>query len=576
MTEERIEPSYPKNRTALGGPRLGPLGWARWIWRQLTSMRTALFLLLLLAIAAIPGSIFPQRGVDPARVVRYIRENPEISPWLDRIGMFDVYASPWFASIYLLLMISLVGCILPRTRQHLDAMRAQPPRTPRRLTRLPVHRHTVLDADPADVVAGARTALRNRRFRVREEEDGALVVSAEKGYLKETGNLLFHLALLGIIVSVAIGHLFGWRGEIIVREGETFTTGAGSFDTLNLGPLVDEGDIPVFSLRLDRLDVEFETESTGAQFGQPRVFEGLATIQQPGSPALAEEFAVNHPLQVDGTSLYLLGNGYAPVVTVKDADGEIVFQDAVTFLPQDNYYASTGAIKVTGTDPHLGFVGFFMPTLTFQEGLGPVSSFPGLADPALVLTAFEGDLFPDGSAQSVFDIDTEGMTQLVREDGEAGLLIRPGEVLELADGRGTLEFETVIRWAGLLVRHDPGRAPALAFSGVALLGLVLMLGVKRRRVFVRVEPGYAAAAGGADPASERARHTGVAVAGLPKGTDPGLEDLVEEIEAEIVSASGGRVLPGREAEVPDARRAATEQDRASSHDGTGETDKDDA
>ena len=40
-------------------PRLGPLGWARWAWRQLTSMRTALFLLLLLAIAALPGSIWP-------------------------------------------------------------------------------------------------------------------------------------------------------------------------------------------------------------------------------------------------------------------------------------------------------------------------------------------------------------------------------------------------------------------------------------------------------------------------------------------------------------------------------------
>ena len=129
---QKIEPTYPKNRTTIGGPRLGLIGWVRWVWRQLTSMRTALFLLMLLAVAAIPGSIFPQRGVDPARVVSYIRENPEISPWLDRLGLFEVYASPWFASIYLLLMISLIGCILPRTRQHLEAMRAQPPRAPRR------------------------------------------------------------------------------------------------------------------------------------------------------------------------------------------------------------------------------------------------------------------------------------------------------------------------------------------------------------------------------------------------------------------------------------------------------------
>lgn len=38
---------------------LGFLGMLRWAWTQLTSMRTALFLLLLLAVAAVPGSLFP-------------------------------------------------------------------------------------------------------------------------------------------------------------------------------------------------------------------------------------------------------------------------------------------------------------------------------------------------------------------------------------------------------------------------------------------------------------------------------------------------------------------------------------
>lgn len=560
-TDERIQPDYPKDRTTLGGPRLGVVGWVRWVWRQLTSMRTALFLLLLLAIGAIPGSIFPQRGVDAALVRRYFEDNPEVAPWLDRAGMFDVYSSPWFASIYLLLMVSLVGCIIPRTRQHVEAVRAVPPRTPRRLERLPVHRHTRLEAAPEAVAEAARASLAARRFRLRPEEDGALVVAAEKGYLKETGNILFHLAILGVIVSVAAGHLLGWRGEIIVKEGETFTSGAGTFDTLQLGALVDERDLPVFSVRLDDLDVQFESEAQGAQFGQPRVFRGIATIQQGNSPALGQEFAVNKPLDVDGTSIYLLGNGYAPVVTVRDEAGEVVFQDAVTFLPQDNTYSSSGAVKVTGTDPHLGFVGGFFPTFAADPVLGMVSSFPGLVDPALVLTAFEGDLFPEGRPQSVFSIDTEGMDQLMLDDDPEqpfSVALRPGESVELPGGRGSIELETVVRWGGLLVRHDPGRLPALAFSGLALVGLVLMLGVRRRRVFVRVEPGYAvtpagaavasagedvASSAGEDGQDARGRHTGVVVAGLPKGTDAGLDELVEEILAEVVTATGGREVP---------------------------------
>lgn len=559
--QQQIEPSYPKNRATLGGPRLGPVGWARWVWRQLTSMRTALFLLLLLAVAAIPGSIFPQRGVDAARVLSYLRENPRSGPWLDRIGMFDVYASPWFASIYLLLTISLIGCILPRFRQHLTSLRAQPPRVPRRLTHLPVHRHTVLDATPAEVFAAARMALKEKHFRLRAQDQDQLVVSAEKGYLKETGNLLFHSAVLGVIISVAVGHLFGWRGEIIVKEGETVTTGAGSFDTLQLGPLVDAGDIPVFSLRLDDLDVQFESEASGAQFGQPRLFQGKATLQVGDQPATGEEFAVNHPLQVGGTSIFLLGNGYAPVVTVTDKAGDIVFQDAVTFLPEDNNYSSSGAIKVTGTEPNLGFVGGFFPTFSADPELGMTSTFPGLADPALVVTAYEGDLFPEGRPQSVFAIDVDGMQQLIRDDGDAGLLIRPGMTVDLPGDRGTIGVESVIRWGGLLMRHDPGRVPALLFAGLALLGLVLMLGVKRRRVFVRVEalPGAGRESGGSeDHRSQRALHTGVTVAGLPKGTDPGLEDMVDRMLQRIVVASGASEIVDHGAPMSGPAAGSTE------------------
>lgn len=550
-TEQRIEPSYPKNRTELGGPRLGPLGWVRWAWRQLTSMRTALALLLLLAVAAVPGSIWPQRSVDPVQVRTYIEENPDLAPWLDRLQLFDVYSSPWFASIYLLLMVSLVGCIIPRLRQHVRAMRAEPPRTPARLSRLPAYRSAELDASPADVVAAARATLTRRRYRLREEPDGSLVVAAEKGYLKETGNLIFHVALLGVIISVAVGHLFGWRGEIIVTEDKTWTSGAGTYDTLNLGPLVSEDDIPTFSLGLDRLDVDFESQAQGAQFGQPRTFEGTATVEEAGEEPRQQDFAVNDPLSVGSTSIFLLGNGYAPVVTVTDPEGEVLYSDAVTFLPQDNTYSSQGVVKVAGRDPGLGFVGGFLPTLTFDEEIGPTSSFPGLVDPALVLTAFEGELFPGGRPQSVFSIETDDMDQIMITDDETGeespvrFVLRPGETYELPDGT-VIAFEDVRRWGGMLVRHDPGRVPALIFAGLALGGLMLMLGVKRRRVFVRVEPEGTAPAARSEQAAAATdgpvggeRHTGVTVAGLPKGTDPGLEDLVEQVLAQITRTTRG-------------------------------------
>ncbi|RIK09961.1 MAG: cytochrome c biogenesis protein ResB, partial [Acidobacteria bacterium] len=367
---QRIEPAYPKDRTTMGGPRLGPLGWARWGWRQLTSMRTAILLLLLLAVAAIPGSLFPQRSVDPVRVRAFVEDNPGLAPWLDRLFLFDVFSSPWFASIYLLLMVSLVGCIVPRTVQHARALRSRPPRAPRRLGRLPAVAEATVPGAPEAVLAAARDVLAARGYRLSRAEADDRSVTGEKGYLKETGNLLFHLAMLGVIVAFAAGHLLGWRGEIIIKEGQSWTAGPASFDTLNLGPLASTDDIPTFTVQLDRLDVAFETQAEGAQFGQPRRFDGLATVDIPGRDPEQQQFAVNHPVSVGGDSIFLLGNGYAPVVTVRDPDGQVLYSEAVTFLPQDNNYASEGAIKVTGRDPGLGLVGGFLPTLRLDPELG--------------------------------------------------------------------------------------------------------------------------------------------------------------------------------------------------------------
>ncbi len=117
-------------------PELDSVGLFRFAWRQLTSMRTALILLLLVGIAAIPGSLIPQRTQDPLQVGQYFKDSPQQARWMDYFYLFDVYGSPWFSAIYILLFISLIGCVLPRTIEHFKAARAFPPSTPKNLSRL--------------------------------------------------------------------------------------------------------------------------------------------------------------------------------------------------------------------------------------------------------------------------------------------------------------------------------------------------------------------------------------------------------------------------------------------------------
>ena len=223
-------------------------------WRQLTSMRTALILLFLLAVAAIPGSVLPQRGVNPENVDRYFVEHPDVAPQLDRIGAFEVFGSVWFSAIYLLLFTSLVGCILPRMRDHLRALRARPPAAPKRLDRLP--QHTVLEAPAATDPAAIAAVLRRRRWRVQVRGNE---VSAEKGYLKETGNLLFHTSLVAVLIGVALGSWYGWHGNKLLVAGaeNAFCNTRQQYAEAKLGPRVDSADLPPFCLTLDGFDARF-------------------------------------------------------------------------------------------------------------------------------------------------------------------------------------------------------------------------------------------------------------------------------------------------------------------------------
>ncbi len=499
-------------------PSIGLVGWLRWTWRQLTSMRTALFLLLLLAIGAIPGSTFPQRSIDPARTAQWIADHPSAGPVLDRLGFFEVYASPWFAAIYLLLFVSLIGCVVPRTRILWHQVRSEPPRAPRRLERLAAHREDVVDGQAEEVREALRAALRRRRYRVHAHDDATL--SAEKGYLRETGNLVFHVALIGVLVGVAWGHLLGWKGDVIVPVGKTFANTLSRYDTFSPGPWVDVNDLAPYTIALDRLAVEFETETTGkGQFGAPRDFEAFTTFTDARGHSEARSIRVNQPLETGGGSVFLLGNGYAPRITVRDAEGTVLYSDTTPFLPQDNNYTSVGAVKVPGAAPQqLGFAGFFLPTGVIDDS-GPHSVFPDALDPQLALTAFEGELFPSGRPQSVYSLDTEAMTAIPAADGadQLRILLRPGQTFELPGGRGSITFDGVERFAGLSIRTDPGKTLTLVCALLSLAGLVASLVVRRRRVFVRVGP------------AEEPGRTVVSVGGLAKDDDEGMPDEIDRI-----------------------------------------------
>ena len=540
MTTTQVRPA--DETPAAEPPPLRPLELARWAWRQLTSMRVALFLLFLLAVVAIPGSIVPQREANPLAASDWAQRNPGLVPWAERLGLFDVYSTPWFSAVYLLLMISLVGCIAPRLRQHARALRATPPAAPRRLDRMPAHRSWTTTASTEAVLDVAEAALRERRFRVQRGPDvraaaGSGVgeaLAAERGYLKETGNLVFHISLVLVLVAVAVGSMFGYRGTVLVVEGSGFANSPIQYDGLSAGSAFDVGDLPPFALTVDSFEMSFVP--AGPAMGTPDEFVAEVTLEpSPGAPTQQREIRVNTPLAVDGTLVHLLNPGYAPAVTVRDGAGEVVFTGPVPFLPQDASFTSTGVVKVPQADtPDLGLQGIFLPTGVIGPN-GPESLYPGLANPVLVLNAWQGDLgLDDGVVQSVYRLDTDAMTQL-SEDGEPfRAALEPGQTAQLPDGAGSVTFDGVTTWVNLQVSRNAGKELALAGALLAVLGLLPTLFVRRRRVWVRVRLADATAAAARSDAAEQPggqppgpRVTVVEVAGLDR-VESG-EDLAAEL-----------------------------------------------
>ncbi|MCD4851716.1 cytochrome c biogenesis protein ResB [Arthrobacter sp. AK01] len=481
-----------KSEAAL--PALGVMGMLRWAWTQLTSMRTALFLLLLLAVGAVPGSLFPQRPANPSVVTQYIKDNPSYGELLDALQLYDVYSSAWFSAIYILLFVSLIGCVTPRAIAHYKAMKSQPPRTPKRLSRLPEYGTLELPADagvPASkAINDAAGLLKKRGYRVEVRDvDGALPsLGAERGFLKEVGNLVFHTSLIGVLVSVAIGGLFGYSGQRILVEGDTFVNTLVGYDQFTPGTNFQSSSLQPYSMQLDKFEARFDRESPG-KAGQPIDYTAeVTTKENPDAPAKKETLKVNDPVSLGGTSLYLTGNGYAPMVTVRDGEGNVSFQGPVTAKVQgDNYYSSV-VIKVPDAKPEqLGFVGFFLPTAFVTEDGISFSGAPELINPQLSLNSFYGDLGLDkGVPQNVFELDVKDLKQLNGRDLAAGgITLTPGATANLPEGKGSITFDGVKKYIGVDIHHNPGQLYALIFGFLAVAGLVMSLYINRRRVWVR-------------------------------------------------------------------------------------------
>ena len=524
-------------------------------WRSLTSMGTALVLLFLLALGAIPGALLPQRSLNAAKVDEYLAAHPLIGPWLNALQAFDVFSSFWFTAIYVLLFISLVGCLTPRMIEHARSLRATPVAAPRNLSRLPKHTSAELDGDPAELNALAnRIARRLRGWRTVIRHEGETVeISAEKGYLREFGNIVFHFSLLGLLVAVAVGKLFGYEGNVIVIAdgGPGFCSASpAAFDSFRAGNTVDGTSLHPICVRVNDFQAHYLASGQATSFAADIDYQAGADLD--ANSWRPYRLEVNHPLRVGGDRVYLQGHGYAPSFTVTFPDGQ-TRTSTVQWRPDNpQTLLSSGVARIdppAGSYPtaderrkhEIAIQGLLAPTEQL-DGTLLSSRFPALNAPAVAIDIYRGDTGLDsGRPQSLFTLDPR-LIQQGRLTKEKRVNLRAGEQVRLDQGpaAGTvIRFDGAVPFVNLQVSHDPGQTWVLVFAITMMAGLLVSLVVRRRRVWVRLTP-----------ASDPTGTVNVELGGLARTDNSGWGEEFERLTERLLTGLGDTMpVPERSSQV---------------------------
>ena len=292
----------------------------------LSSMRFAITLLTVIAIASIIGTVLKQNEPYPNYVNQF---GPFWADLFHTLSLQKVYSSWWFLLILAFLVISTSLCIARNGPKMIVDMRSWKDHVRERSLRAFHHRGEYeAPRSRADAVARLGALLRNRGFRVKPvEHEGATLLAAKAGAANKLGYILAHTAIVVICVGALLdGDMLiraqmwfggkspisgnaiiseipakhrlsasnpGFRGNAFVPEGSTVSTAI-----LNIadGALVQ--DLP-FTITLKKFTVDYYSTGMPKLFASDVVVTDRATGKQ-----TAATIKVNEPLIVDGIAIY--------------------------------------------------------------------------------------------------------------------------------------------------------------------------------------------------------------------------------------------------------------------------------
>ena len=484
MTHEVRTPPLQPAAVAAGqaAAKRSLMDWVDWalesLWHTLTSMRVAMVLMIVLAVLCVAGSLIIQmtaaQAADPASHAEFLDMiRPRFGGWttvMDAAGLFNIFNSLIFIVLVTALMISLIACSVHRVP---GAWRtATKPRVdvgPSFFEHAPQRESIVVHASSADALATVQSVLKKRRYRTLTQDDGTVHVYADRYRFMAFASLASHISLVMILGGAIIGTTFGFKNaSFVIAEGGTAATGTEPGLTMKL---------------LNFTDTWYTTvENT------PSDYASEVEIYKDGAKVAAQTIRVNQPLSYNGATYYQKAYGQAAIITIKDASGNVLYNEG---LPLDQTSAD-GSGRDAGT--------VLIPNTSDEVY---VFGTTGTSDTTIQPGQVRAVLYSAASGTSVADS--------VIDQGKAKQL-----------GGYSVTFNRESQYTLLSINRDPGQI--LIWLGALLLfgGFTLVFLLPQRRVWARI--------------STRGAMSVLSVASLGRrdaalGTD--FEDLISDIRTAL-------------------------------------------
>ncbi|MGE0201854.1 MAG: cytochrome c biogenesis protein ResB [Candidatus Melainabacteria bacterium] len=270
----------------------------RWLLQYFQAVPLAVVLLVMLALATLAGVLIPQEAVmDPFTIKE---KYGTAYRWMNAMGLFTVYSSPWFITLEILFFFNLLCGSFQWLRPAWRAATQVSFLGPEHMAASPNRFSVFRPENPSMAIEAAAGQLKKRWYTLHWNPERTRLY-AVKGQWSRLGPAVAHTGILLMLIASVYGALTGFKAQKMVNPGESFNLMQVDRWLPNLPDPYWKGHVPDWTFRVDDFRIQYypKDPTTPQQY-----FADLSVLNNQNKVIKKQTISVNHPLSIDDLTVY--------------------------------------------------------------------------------------------------------------------------------------------------------------------------------------------------------------------------------------------------------------------------------